>query len=152
MERYIKLIKHKIEKNNIKLNISSKDIKSVDIIKESFREVLVANMAQIPFFNRINNNRNNFSNKSNNLNNFHVINDKTINYPYNYNKIEEPLRRENSIIQNEGHSEDDIFPPNTGFIKKNIFFKDLRLFQERKEIDFEILKQMDFGNKNVDAF
>ena len=141
LERYIKLIKHKIEKKNIKHNPSSKYIvpKELYNIPED----------QIPFFNRINDNRNNSSNKLNNLNNFHVINDKTINYPYNYNKIEEHLRRGNRIIQNEQHSEDDKLPHNTGFIKKNIFFKDLRLLQERKEINFEILKQMDFGNKNV---
>ena len=65
LERYIKLIKHKIEKKNIKHNPSSKYIvpKELYNIPED----------QIPFFNRINDNRNNSSNKLNNLNNFHVI-------------------------------------------------------------------------------
>ena len=57
--------------------------------------------------------------------------------------------RKNCIIQNEGQSKNNILSPSIGFIKKNIFFNDLSLFQQRKEIDFEILKQMDFGNKNV---
>ena len=145
LERYIKLLNHRI--SHYKINIRK--------VSSDFKQNKIQNLAKDltnPFYNINNQNivyNNNFNNGNdfNGSNFFSKLNYKTCNdlNQNNFN-IDESLIRKNCMIIKKNKSEKKVFQ-----IKNNLNNK-INLFQKRNEISFEIIKQINnpfFVYKNL---